>query len=369
MDKCKDPRPILLGLQAVFLSVSVEQQMRKRVTLISIVFALSLTWAPSRVTGFDMSLAAENLLSALSDSQRQQMTYPLESEERIDWHFVPKKDRKGLPLKAMSIEQTYLVNILLNESLGQAGYSKTIGIMHLESILRGIDVERGREGAYEYRDPTRYFVTIFGNPQPNGPWAWSFEGHHISLNFTIVDGNLIASSPAFFGANPHRVPSGPMQNLRVLGSEEDSARRLLDSLDDDQLKKVVIGELVPKNIFSAANPRIIPDEPKGIKSSELTPSQSDLLLQLIDVYIENVANEGAMERRAQVATGDGEIYFAWIGSHHNGEAHYYRIQAPSFLIEYDNIQNDANHSHTVWRDYDGDFGRDLIGEHRQTHIH
>jgi hypothetical protein len=241
--------------------------------------------------------------------------------------------------------------------------------MHLESILRGIEVERGREGAYEYRDPTRYFVTVFGSPQSKGSWGWSFEGHHISLNFTIVDGNLIASSPSFFGANPHRVPTGPAQNLRVLGIEEDRARRLLESLDDDQLKKAVIGETVPRNIFSAASPRIIPDEPQGIKSTELTPDQFELLVQLIDVYIENVADEAALERRAQVDAGVGEIHFAWIGSGNRGEAHYYRVQAPSFLIEYDNIQNDANHSHTVWRDYDGDFGRDRIGEHRQAHVH
>ena len=343
--------------------------MKRNAGLIPTVFGLCLIWASSGAEQLDMLVAAENLLSALSDSQRNQITYSLEGDERIDWHFVPRKDRKGLPLKAMTAEQIYLVNILLNESLGQAGYSKTTGIMHLESILRGIDVERGREGAYEFRDPTRYFVTVFGIPQSEGSWGWSFEGHHISLNFTIVGGSLIASSPAFFGANPHRVPSGPAQNLRVLGSEEDRARRLLDSLDDDQLKKAVIGEIVPRNIFSAASPHIIPDEPQGIKSAELTADQLKLLLQLIDVYIENVADEAALERRAQVDAGDGEIYFAWIGTGDRGEAHYYRVQAPSFLIEYDNIQNDANHSHTVWRDYDGDFGRDLIGEHRQAHVH
>ncbi len=343
--------------------------MRRNAGLVLIVFGMCLAWASSGAEEFDMSVAAENLLSALSDSQRIQITYLLEGDERIDWHYVPKKDRKGLPLKAMTAEQIYLVNILLNESLGQAGYSKATGIMHLESILRGIEVERGREGAYESRDPTRYFVTVFGGPQSKGSWGWSFEGHHISLNFTIVDGQLIASSPAFFGANPHKVPNGPAQNLRVLGSEEDRARRLLDSLDDNQLKKAVIGETVPRNIFSAASPRVIPDEPQGIKASELTPNQFELLVQLIDVYIENVADEAALERRAQVDAGAGEIQFAWIGSGNRGEAHYYRVQAPTFLIEYDNIQNDANHSHTVWRDYDGDFGRDLIGEHRQAHVH
>ena len=316
-----------------------------------------------------MSVAARNLLSTLSESQKSQMTYLLEGSERTDWHFVPKQNRKGLSLKAMTPEQVHLVNILLNESLGQAGFSKTAGIMYLESVLRRIEVDRGREGAYEYRDPMRYFVTMFGNPHPEGSWGWSFEGHHISLNFAIVDGNLIASTPAFFGANPHLVTNGAARGLRVLGSEEHRARRLLDSLDDNQIEKAVIGEAVPRDIFSAAKPRVTREEPQGIKATELTSEQVELLIQLIDAYIENVSDEAALERLAQVEAGVDEIYFAWIGSRKPGEAHYYRVQAPSFLIEYDNVQNDANHSHTVWRDYDGDFGRDLIGEHRQAHAH
>lgn len=343
--------------------------MKKIVGPVLIVFGLCLAWALPSAAEFDMSVAAKNLLSTLSESQRIQMTYPLEGDERSDWHFVPKPERKGLPLKAMTAEQVHLVNILLNESLGRAGFSKAAGIMYLESVLRGIEVERGREGAHDYRDPMRYFVTVFGSPHPEAPWGWSFEGHHISLNFAIVDGSLIATTPAFFGANPHLVPNGASRGLRVLGSEEDRARRLLDSLDDNQREKAVIGEIVPRDIFSAAQPRVFREEPQGIKATELRPDQFELLIQLINAYIENVADEAALERQAQVEAGADEIYFAWIGSSKRGEAHYYRVQAPSFLIEYDNIQNDANHSHTVWRDYDGDFGRDLIGEHRQAHVH
>ena len=211
--------------------------MRKIVSPVLTACGLCLASALSSATEFDMSVAAQNLLSTLSESQRTQISFPLEGSERIDWHFVPKQDRKGLPLKAMSPEQVQLVNILLNESLGRAGFSKAAGIMYLESVLRSIEVDRGREDAYEYRDPTRYFVTIFGRPQSKGSWGWSFEGHHISLNFTLVDGNLIASTPAFFGANPHLVPNGAARGLRVLGSEEDRARRLLDSLDDHQMER------------------------------------------------------------------------------------------------------------------------------------
>lgn len=343
--------------------------MRERARLTSIVLVLILLGPTTNAAGNDMSSAADNLLAALTAEQRVQATFPFSGDVRTDWHFVPKEDRKGLPLKEMTTEQTYLVHILLNESLGQSGYSKTAGIMYLESILRGMDVQRGRNGAYEYRDPTKYFVSVFGSPQMNGAWGWSFEGHHISLNFTVVDGQLIASSPAFFGANPHRVPSGPAEGLRLLGSEEDRARRLMVSLRDEQAKIALVGADVPKHIFSAASPRVSPDEPQGIRASNLRPDQLGLLHQLIDSYIENVADEAALERRAQVSAAGGNIYFAWMGSVEPGEAHYYRVQAPSFLIEYDNIQNSANHSHTVWRDYDGDFGRDIIGEHRRAHVH
>jgi hypothetical protein len=343
--------------------------MREQARLTWIVFGLMLFAPSSNAAGDAMSSAAENFLAALTNEQRLQVMFPFSGDARTDWHYVPKQARKGLSLKEMTTEQIYLVNILLNEAVGRAGYSKTAGIMYLESILRSIEVERGRNGAHEYRDPARYFVSVFGSPHMNGAWGWSLEGHHISLNFTAVDGKLVASSPAFLGANPHRVPSGHAEGLRILGSEEDRARRLMTSLNDDQAKFALIGTDVPRDIFTAASPRVSPDEPRGIKASQLSPNQLELLHHLIDTYVENVADDAALERRAQVTDAGGDIYFAWIGSVEPGEAHYYRIQAPSFLIEYDNIQNDANHSHTVWRDYNGDFGRDVIGEHRSAHVH
>jgi hypothetical protein len=334
-----------------------------------LIVALCVLGAPIGAAESNLSVAAGNFLASLPEEQVRQATLPFSGDERTDWHFVPKADRKGLSLKAMSAEQSYLVHILLNESLSQAGYSKTAGIMYLESILRRMEVEQGSTGAYETRDPEKYFVAIFGNPQRDENWGWSFEGHHISLNFTVVDGELVASSPAFLGANPHRVPSGPAKDLRILSSEEDRARQLVASLSKEQMSKAVIGSEVPDDIFSGASPRVSPESPQGIKASELAPKQLELLHRLVDAYIENVADDAALERRGQVETAGSEIYFAWIGSVEAGEAHYYRVQAPTFLIEYDNIQDGANHSHTVWRDYSGDFGRDLIGEHRQAHLH
>lgn len=265
--------------------------------------------------------------------------------------------------------QLHLTHALLNQSLSRTGYSKVAGIMSLEAVLAELEFKKGRENAREFRDPMKYYVTLFGDPGSDTTWGWSFEGHHLSLNFTIVDGIVVASSPAFHGANPHRVSEGPLVGMRILGAEEDRARRLLDSLDPDQRALAIVADQAPKDIRSGAKQRVSPARPDGIPASALNHDQRELLRELVETYTDNVPADAAGERRAQLEAAGTAIHFAWMGSINAGEAHYYRIQAPTFLVEYDNIQNGANHAHTVWRDYDGDFGRDLIREHRTAHAH
>ncbi len=316
-----------------------------------------------------MVSAARNLLAALANEQRTAISYPVEAEERFDWHYVPKEQRKGLSLAAMEPEQVHLTHVLLNASLSRAGYAKTATIMSLESVLRELETALGSTRAAQVRDPLAYFVTVFGTPAEEGAWGFSLEGHHVSLNFTMLDGEVAATSPAFLGANPHSVPEGPRQGLRPLGAEEDRARRLLESLDEAQRGAAILADTAPRDIFSAALPRVTPEEPRGLAASSMSAEQVALLHALVEEYIRNVPEDVAEKRRAQLAAAGEAIHFAWMGSPERGEGHYYRVQAPDFLIEYDNVQNDANHSHTVWRDYDGDFGRDLIAEHRRAHPH
>ncbi len=319
-------------------------------------------------TSDTMAAAANNLLASLDADQRTTVTLDFNTAERVDWHFIPK-ERKGLSMLDMSPDQHHLVHALLSASLSRTGYGKTATVMSLEAVLRKLEEAAGGNPFTSMRDPLRYHVTFFGAPSEDGDWGWSFEGHHVSLNFTVVAGEATASTPLFLGANPHRVPSGPREGLRALGREEDLARTLLESLDDDQRKKALIGDEAPRDIFSSNQPRVERQVPRGVPASALSEEQRELLDALIDEYAGNVPPDLAAKRRAQVEAAGNAIHFAWIGPDEPGAPHYYRVQAPDFVIEYDNVQNAANHSHTVWRDFDGDFGRDLLAEHHRDYKH
>jgi hypothetical protein len=306
---------------------------------------------------------AQALLDALSAEQQNAVIHPFEDDDRFDWHFIPKASRKGLPIRDMNAAQVTLTHDLLKTVLSAAGYKKTDKIMWLEGVLGDI------EGRPDHRDPQKYYVSVFGEPKAGGNWALSFEGHHVSLNFTIVDGAVVASSPAFFAANPHRILQGPHKGTRVLADEEDRARELLMALDDKQRTQAIIATVAPGDILTGARPQISPLKPAGLPASAMSADQRALLRALIDTYADNVAGDAATERQAQIEAAGDDIRFAWMGSPKVGKPHYYRVQTATFLIEYDNIQNGANHSHTVWRDFDGDFGRDVIAEHRAAHKH
>ena len=319
-------------------------------------------------TSDTMASAANNLLASLDADQRTTLMLDMGDAERVDWHFIPK-ERKGLSMLDMSPDQHHLLHALLSASLSRTGYGKTTTVMSLEAVLRKLEEAAGGNPFTSMRDPLRYHVTFFGAPSEDGDWGWSFEGHHVSLNFTVVAGDATASTPLFLGANPHRVPSGPREGLRALGREEDLARTLLESLDDEQRKKAVVGDEAPRDIFSSNQPRVKRQVPRGVPASALSEEQRELLDALIDEYAGNVPPDLAAKRRAQVKAAGNAIHFAWMGPDEPGAPHYYRVQAPDFVIEYDNVQNAANHSHTVWRDFDGDFGRDLLAEHHRDYEH
>jgi hypothetical protein len=318
--------------------------------------------------------AAQRFLETLSPEQRERAVMAFDDERREDWHFIPKPQRKGLVLKDMTPEQMHMAHVLLSASLSQRGYAKATTIMSLDALLKQIEQEAGFTQMLSLRDPLFYYVTIFGEPAAGAAWGWSLEGHHVSVNFTLV-GNRVASSPTFLGSNPHLAPPGPRGGLRILGREEDLGRALVVSLDASQRAKAILTDVAPNDIVTAAERIVHPDEPpKGLPSTAMTPEQQAALRALIEVYVENVPADLQAKRRAQYEGADfSKIFFAWMGSTEKGigtsHGHYYRVQAPTFLIEYDNVQNQANHSHTVWRDYDGDFGRDLIGEHRAAVKH
>jgi hypothetical protein len=274
--------------------------------------------------------------------------------------------RNGLTLGAMSEPQRKAAHDLLRAGLSQKGYMTTTSIMELESILNEIENPPGAKPPARplERNPVKYFVSVFGTPSNKGSWGWRVEGHHVSLNFTIVNGHMVSSAPHFFGSNPAEVRTGPKKGLRILGYEEDPARDLVMALDAAQRAKAVINTTAPNDIVTRNEVTIKPLEPTGIAAAELQPKQREMLSSVIDAYTSAMAPDLAADRMAVLKkAGMDKITFAWAGEFERGKKHYYRVQGPTFLIEFDNTQNDGNHVHSVWRDFNGDFGRDLLREH------
>ncbi|MBI4531549.1 MAG: DUF3500 domain-containing protein, partial [Candidatus Latescibacteria bacterium] len=221
------------------------------------------------------------------------------------------------------------------------------------------------------RNPDLYFFSVFGDPTNKQPWGWRVEGHHVSLNFTVVNREVIAPTPSFFGANPAEVRHGPQKGLRILSSEEDLARHLLGSLNADQKRKTIINTTAPADIITRSSPKVEIDAAEGLAGESMTSEQREMLMMLIQEYIDRMPDELATVEMKKLRDANvDEIHFAWAGSEERGKPHYYRLHGRFFFVEYDNTQNDANHIHTVWRHIDDDFGYDLLRSHyRHGHHH
>src|SRR5262245_3015880 len=316
-----------------------------------------------------MASAASALVNSLSADQRLKAMFPFQSSERVHWNFIPSEmfPRNGLLMRDMNETQRKLVHNLLKSALSQRGYMTASEIMELEGTLGDLERrerESGRPAESMVRDPLKYYVSIFGTPSTKETWGWRVEGHHVSLHFTVVNGNLVASSPTFFGSNPSEVREGPKKGLRILGDQEDAARDLLMALNDSQRAKAIIQNVALNEIVTTNKLDISPLSPVGIAAAEMTPPQREMLMKVVNIYISKMADDIAADRTAKLQkAGLDKIAFAWAGETERGKKHYYRVQGPTFLIEHDNSQNDGNHVHSVWRDFNGDFGRDLLREH------
>jgi hypothetical protein len=304
-----------------------------------------------------MLSAANAFLAGLDPAQRSQATYALTDSERENWNFVPIA-RQGLPLKAMSPAQREAAIHLLRSGLGQAGWERAEAVISLENVLKAL------ENGSAKRDPTLYYVTIFGAPSDSASWGWRFEGHHLSFNFTIIDGTHVFFVPSFIGSNPAEVLSGPRQGLRVERAEDEEGRAFMRSLDDAQRKIALVATEAPKELLAGNSRRITPLAPTGILGSQLTPDQKQRLSKLIQLYLARLRPELAEGAWQEISrSGLDKVAFAWAGGIERGTGSYYRIQTPTFLIEFDNTQNNANHIHTCIRQFKGDFGEDLLREH------
>jgi hypothetical protein len=312
----------------------------------------------------DMAVAARTFLEALSPEQRAKATLEFRDDERQNWHFVPRQ-RRGISLKELTPAQLPLAYGFLASGLSHQGFLKATTIVSLEEVLREMEQGRG-----PVRDPELYYFSVFGKPGARQGWGWRFEGHHLSLNFTIVQGEVISVTPSFLGANPAEVRSGPRQGLRVLAMEEDLGRQLIRSMDSEQRGEAIISDKAPRDIITGADRKAGPLSPRGVMSKRLTESQRQLLWQLLEEYVRRHRPDVAKVDLEKIReAGVDEISFAWAGPVEPGRGHYYRVQGPTFLLEYDNTQDGANHIHTVWRDFENDFGEDLLRKHYEQHRH
>jgi hypothetical protein len=304
-----------------------------------------------------MTDAAKNFVNSLWDEQKGRAVFKLEDDERTNWFYTPVV-RKGLPLREMSPGQRQLAMALISAGLTQRGFSKAVSIMSLDEVLRAMQGDKPPR-----RDSDGYFITIFGEPSEKGTWGYRVEGHHLSLHFTIVDGKL-AGAPTFLGSNPAEVLDGRSKGLRVLAREDDLSRDFLSSLDASQMKTAIVEAKAPADILTVnSREAALKGQANGLQVSSLNAGQRARLDALLDEYCDNVVPEVAAYRREQIKQAGSNMYFAWMGGTGPRDPRYYRIQTQTFLIEFDDTQDNANHIHSVWRDYKGDFGRDLLKDH------
>ena len=305
----------------------------------------------------EMAAAARAWTGSLTPGQQKDAGFAFTDEERENWHYIPRA-RQGIPYKAMTDPQRKLARMLLESGLSEHGIAQVDMVTELERVL--FEIEQAG-----HRDEALYYFSVFGEPGATGTWGWRVEGHHVSLNFTIIDGRRIVATPNFIGANPAEVRlPGPQLARRALAAEEDLGRALVLSCSDEQRAKAIVSGSAPNDILTRNDHVAKPQEPAGLGYGEMSPAQQAQLRALVAVYLNRLRPEVAGVELKQITEGGWErLDFAWAGGLKPGQGHYYRIQSPEFIIEYDNTQNNANHIHTSWRVFRGDFGRDLLQEH------
>ncbi len=301
--------------------------------------------------GNSMYEAASRLTAALDDGQKAKGMFAFDSPERLNWHFIPRP-RKGLPVKEMNSAQRALAFGLLHTGLGASGYLKATTIMSLEQILK--DMEKGSGPT---RDPELYYFSLFGTPSEWGKWGWRVEGHHLSVNITLDEGKIVSATPIFFGSNPGEVREGPRKGLRVLADLEDRALRLVQSLSDAQKKSALLAEKAPPEIRAPNTPQPPTEAAEGVAYADLDDRQRTAMRELVESYALDMPPEVSRVWLDEIRkAGPDTIKFAWFGPADRTQPHAYRVQGPTFLIEFNNTQNGANHIHSIWRNMLGDFG-------------
>jgi hypothetical protein len=337
--------------------------MKLRVPLFALALLVLLIPSPSGIAladdgsdkpGVGMAAAAAKLAEVLPADQKQKLMYKYDDPERLNWHFIPK-DRNGIVLWDLNGEPRQAAEHLVKAGLSAAGHAKVLQVRSLEEVLYLFE---GGEEDYRRnrRHPHKYHITVFGTPAATGLWGWRFEGHHLSLNFSIQDGIVVSSTPEMFGANPALIDAGPGRQLRILAGREDIARQILKACNEDQKKKMWISETAPDDIRGGGVAQPVIDSAVGLRYAEMSPEQQKLFKDLLGEYLSAMPAQVVRDRmKAIEKSGMDDIRMGWWGESELNKRHHYVIQGASFIIEYNNTQNDANHVHAIWRSVGGDF--------------
>lgn len=304
--------------------------------------------------------AANRFLLSLDDGQRRKAMIAFDSANRLDWHYIPRS-RSGLALGEMRADQAEAARALFGTVLNARGLELLDGVRLLEGVLR--------EQQGSFRDPDRYYVSVFGTPG-RFPWGWRFEGHHLSLNVALPAAGRVSVTPFFTGAHPATVRDGPHRGFRLLGASEDLARQIMAGLNDQQRRAAIIADRSFGEIVASPQRERDLGAPRGLLLGEMSGAQRTLVEALMDHFLATLsADLLALQKQRVLEQGLLSFRFAWAGSLTPGEAHYFRVHGPVTLIEHDNTQNGANHIHAVWRDLAADFGRDALADHYRQQQH
>lgn len=335
-----------------------------RCSLLALAVLIPLAWHATRAPGAADVAAARRLLEVLGPELGRQAVLDFESERRLDWHYVPR-ERPGVALGALDEAGRDALHRLLQSALSSRGYLETTGIIELEGILMELQSRPDRPAAH--RDPGRYTFAFHGAPDAREPWSFRLEGHHLSLNFTYLGTEPVGSTPLFLGSQPHRVSSGPRAGWQVLGGRERLGFEFVRSLDENQRERALLPGDAPGDILLGPGKERLEGEPLGIPATELSPAQRAQLLLLVGEFLEVLEPSRASAELARVREVQDELRFVWMGPIDPQSRHYYRVQGPHFVLEYDSTSPDGDHVHTLWRDLERDFGRDPLRQHRERH--
>src|SRR5262245_17556015 len=316
------------------------------------------------VAAREISDAVRRWLDGLDDAQRARAMFPFDTGERFVWAYTPGPPREGLAIRDMRPDQRASASAIVGASTSGRAAGEIAAIIALETVLGELERASGRGGS-ERRDPELYWFAVFGDPGAAAPWSWRVGGHHVAIHVTVAGDEVIGTTPSFLGANPARVPSGPLAGTRTLPGEEDLARSLLAGLTPAELAVAVVDDRAPADILTGTGRLAeLRDVPAGIRHADLRGDRQAALERLIRHYVDRARPDVADATWDRIAVaGLGDVTFAWAGPDEPGRGHYYAVRGPGFVIEYDNTQNGANHIHAVWRDLENDWGGDLLAEH------